>query len=70
MKFPTVRSLAAIAAAACLGFAVSQSMGSVVIIGGLGNFDVYNHEGTDCNEFEIELERGVRLKRDSHRGSR
>jgi len=31
-------------------------MADVVIIGGMGNFDVPNHEGGDCNEFEIELE--------------
>lgn len=27
-----------------------------LLIGGLGNFDVPNNEGGDCNEFEIELE--------------
>lgn len=32
------------------------AMADVVIIGGLGNFDVRNDTGGECNEFEIELE--------------
>ncbi|HLP83814.1 MAG TPA: hypothetical protein VK157_05650, partial [Phycisphaerales bacterium] len=39
--------------AACAGM---NALATVTIIGGLGNFDVPNHEGSDCNEFEIELE--------------
>jgi hypothetical protein len=46
--------LATLAAIGLIG--VPSASADVVIIGGLGNFDTPNNTGSDCNEFEVELE--------------
>lgn len=39
-----------------LGIGIATAHAQVTIIGSLGNFDVHNESGSDCNEFDIELE--------------
>lgn len=41
---------------ALVSFAASPASATIRIIGGLGNFDVYNESEGECTEFEIELE--------------
>ncbi len=45
-----------LAAAAALLLGASTSLARTSIIGGLGNFDVYNECEDECDEFDIELE--------------
>lgn len=47
---------ALVPAALVLCAAVPVAIAQVQIIGGLGNFDVHNNCGHECNEFEIEIE--------------